>query len=423
MPCYHPIPAYRLPSGSVVFHDKGDGSPFEVPCGRCVGCRLDKSRVWALRCVHEASLHDENSFITLTYAPEHLPSDGGLVKEDFQKFMKRLRKKFAPRRIRYYMCGEYGDRTNRPHYHALLFGLDFSDREALPPSASGADLFTSKTLEKVWGKGFVTVGDVTFESAAYCARYIMKKLNGPACEVVNDETGLRPYERFDSRTGEIVEVEKEYCAMSRIEQIGRFISHRFLFNRTNRPHYHALLFGLDFSDREALPPSASGADLFTSKTLEKVWGKGFVTVGDVTFESAAYCARYIMKKLNGPACEVVNDETGLRPYERFDSRTGEIVEVEKEYCAMSRRPGIARDWIQKFTGDCYPKDFVTVRGVKVRPPRYYDQYLESVNPDLLDDVKAQRAFVSSLSDDNSELRLSQKKTVKEAQFDQLKRNL
>jgi len=302
MPCYHPIPAYRLPSGSVVFHDKGDGSPFEVPCGRCVGCRLDKSRVWALRCVHEASLHDENSFITLTYAPEHLPSDGGLVKEDFQKFMKRLRKKFAPRRIRYYMCGEYGDRTNRPHYHALLFGLDFSDREALPPSASGADLFTSKTLEKVWGKGFVTVGDVTFESAAYCARYIMKKLNGPACEVVNDETGLRPYERFDSRTGE-------------------------------------------------------------------------------------------------------------------------IVEVEKEYCAMSRRPGIARDWIQKFTGDCYPKDFVTVRGVKVRPPRYYDQYLESVNPDLLDDVKAQRAFVSSLSDDNSELRLSQKKTVKEAQFDQLKRNL
>jgi len=180
MQCHYPIPAYRLPSGSVVFHDKGDGAPFEVPCGKCLGCRLSRSREWALRCVHEASLHEQNCFVTLTYSPENLPSDAGLHHPHFQKFMKRLRKKYSGRDIRYYMCGEYGERTNRPHYHALLFGLDFPDWEYVSTSDSGHEVFTSKTLEKIWGLGFVTIGTVTFESAAYCAPYIMKKLTGPA---------------------------------------------------------------------------------------------------------------------------------------------------------------------------------------------------------------------------------------------------
>ena len=151
-----------------------------VPCGQCIGCRLERSRQWAIRCVHEASLHTDNCFITLTYSPDCLPSDGSLNHDDFQKFFKRLRKHIAPKKIRYYMCGEYGEdlqqpsKLGRPHFHACLFGLDFDDKQ-LYIVRDDVKLYTSATLEKIWGKGFVTIGDVTFESAAYVARYIAKK--------------------------------------------------------------------------------------------------------------------------------------------------------------------------------------------------------------------------------------------------------
>ena len=130
MPCFSPLDGYRSrtvnASGkrSIVFdiHEGFHDRPVSVPCGQCVGCRLEKSRQWAMRCVHEASLYDENCFITLTYDDEFLPVGGSLDKGAFPRFMKRLRKKFEPRRIRFYHAGEYGDRFGRPHYHALLFG-------------------------------------------------------------------------------------------------------------------------------------------------------------------------------------------------------------------------------------------------------------------------------------------------------------
>lgn len=173
-----------------------------VPCGRCIGCRLDRSRQWAVRCVHEATCHEHNSFITLTYNPEHLPKGGTLVKEDFQKFMKRLRRHYYGKNIRYYHCGEYGTIGNRPHYHACLFNHDFDDK-ILHSQKDGIKLYTSKTLEKIWPFGFSTIGDVTFESAAYCARYIMKKITGePAAQHYN---GRLP----------------EYTTMSRRPGIGR----------------------------------------------------------------------------------------------------------------------------------------------------------------------------------------------------------
>lgn len=146
-----------------------------LPCGQCVGCRLERSRQWALRCVHEASLHDSNLFVTLTYDDEHLPEFNSLYYPDFQKFMKRLRKKFSRENIRFYMCGEYGETTLRPHYHVILFNFDLPDRRLYRRSHSGDHLFTSEILTKIWGKGFCPFGNVTFQSAAYTARYIMKK--------------------------------------------------------------------------------------------------------------------------------------------------------------------------------------------------------------------------------------------------------
>lgn len=150
-----------------------------LPCGQCVGCRLERSRQWAMRCMHEASLYKRNCFITLTYRDDCLPANGSLNYRDFQLFMKRLRKSFPNSRIRFYMCGEYGEDFNRPHFHACLFNFDFEDKVPVRLlSGSGSKLFKSKTLERLWPFGYGSIGAVTFESAAYVARYVMKKVNG-----------------------------------------------------------------------------------------------------------------------------------------------------------------------------------------------------------------------------------------------------
>lgn len=181
-----------------------------LPCGQCIGCRLERSRQWAIRCVHEASLYERNCFITLTFAPEHLPKSGSLDKRDFQLFMKRLRKRYGAG-VRYFHCGEYGEKGGRPHYHACLFNFDFDDRE-LWSTRGGVKLFTSKALQELWPFGFSTIGDVTFESAAYVARYVTKKVTGPAA--------AGHYERVDAK-GEVTTVVPEYVTMSRRPGIGR----------------------------------------------------------------------------------------------------------------------------------------------------------------------------------------------------------
>lgn len=149
----------------------------KIPCGQCIGCRLERSRQWAVRCVHEASLHSANSFITLTYRNEDLPGDGSVHPEHFQKFMKRLRKSLPSIKIRFFHCGEYGSMLSRPHYHAIIFGYDFPDKK-LWTRRHGVNLYRSELLERLWPFGFSTVGDVTFESCAYVARYILKKQTG-----------------------------------------------------------------------------------------------------------------------------------------------------------------------------------------------------------------------------------------------------
>lgn len=200
----------------------------KIPCGQCTSCRLERSRQWAIRCMHEASLHDENCFLTLTYDDDHLPKGGSLFFEDFQKFMKRLRKHFVKKcpagltkeerdlyfkhnRIRYYHCGEYGDRTRRPHYHCLLFGLDPLDKY-LWSRTEFSKLYVSHTINRIWGKGNVIIGDCNFHTAAYTARYIMKKVNG---KLADDH-----YKTFNPDTGEIVQLKPEYTTMSRSPGIG-----------------------------------------------------------------------------------------------------------------------------------------------------------------------------------------------------------
>ena len=230
MTCDFPLTAWRSPAGPVFNKTKAyqPPQPIKLPCGQCIGCRLDRSRQWAIRCVHEAQLHPKNSFITLTYAPEHLPDPPTLRLDHFQKFMKRLRKKVGS--VRFYHCGEYGEQYRRPHYHACLFGYDFPDK-VLWKNSNGIPLYTSKLLESLWPFGYSTIGDVTFESAAYVARYIMKKVNGEARETLNTHTFTRPtgervnvdlthYQLFNPITGEVHDLSPEYTTMSRRPGIG-----------------------------------------------------------------------------------------------------------------------------------------------------------------------------------------------------------
>lgn len=141
---------------------KGPAEYFYVPCGQCIACRLNYSKLWSIRMMEELKNHDKACFVTLTYDPEHLPQDNGLHKEHLQKFWKRLRKEC---KVRYFCCGEHGDRFNRPHYHAIIYGLSPEDKEI---------------IEKHWQNGLVHVGTVTEDSCVYVAKYMTKKLNGRA---------------------------------------------------------------------------------------------------------------------------------------------------------------------------------------------------------------------------------------------------
>jgi hypothetical protein len=211
MGCFRPLDASRLDSGEISFSARsGEGNAIKLPCGQCIGCRIDRSRMWAVRCMHEASLHEENCFITLTYADEYLPKNGSLDYVDFQKFMKRLRKSAG--QLRFYMCGEYGELNWRPHFHAILFGFQFSDKKLWMKTGSGELIYRSELLEKLWPFGHSSIGDVTLKSAGYVARYVMKKITGDLAE--------SHYERI-TQDGEVVKLRPEFNRMSLKPGIGQ----------------------------------------------------------------------------------------------------------------------------------------------------------------------------------------------------------
>ncbi len=272
MACYYPMRAYRAVDVSpktgkrpILFRPQGAYTDLAlvIPCGRCIGCKLEQSRQWAVRCVHEASLYDRNCFLTLTYNNDNLPKDGSLKKNDFQNFMKRLRRKLK-NEVRFFACGEYGENLSRAHYHALIFGYEPEDKE--------------------------------------------------------------------------VHISGEYR------------------HKKNR-----------FSTKDL-------DTVYKSEEIANTWQKGFCTVGSVNFDSAGYVARYCRKKITG---------------DKAISHYGKKI---PEFGLMSRKPGIGKKWIEKYLTDVYPKDFFTINGVKMRPPRYYDTHLDEVNPKLFKKIKIRRAI-------------------------------
>lgn len=275
--------AYRGIDGGVVFTAAAGyfDKHMELPCGQCWSCRLAKTRDWAIRCVHEAQMTDgPSSFITLTYDAEHLPGDNSINVRDWQLFAKRLRKALGA--FRFLHCGEYGEERGRAHYHALLFGIDFHE------------------------------------------------------------------------------------------------------------------------DRLPLPQSGQHTR-WSSQKLEEIWGKGRVEIGSVTFDSAAYCARYALKKVGGLAEEA--------HYQRVDADTGEIFQIKKEYATMSRRPGLGTSWFEKYWEDVYPDDFVVMKGQKMRPPKFYDGLLEKKNPELLEKLKLMRRQKQNKSEETYERREVRRKCL------------
>ena len=242
MSCYHPLKAFQIgfhPSGkpkykicsydvNYVFIDPS-GKSFcssvmnynvqnrvisdyiEIPCGKCIGCRLQQSREWATRIMLESQDHDENWFVTLTYDDEHIPEidfaksvdeDTGelldigtlqtLCKRDLQLFNKRLRKYFSDDKIRFFACGEYGESSARPHYHSIYFGLHVKDLKFFKMSRLGDKYYISDTITHLWGKGHVLLAPLTWESAAYVARYVTKKFTGDMAKYWYDDIGLTP---------------------------------------------------------------------------------------------------------------------------------------------------------------------------------------------------------------------------------------
>lgn len=219
MPCFYPIKAWRSKEltahgkrGLVFKEEKGlPLSQLKIPCGRCIGCRLERSRQWAVRCMHEAKSWEKNCFVTLTYNDDQVPQGNTLVRNDLQTFMRDLRYRYKPKKIRFYACGEYGDQTSRPHYHLCLFNHDFEDQK-LWKDKNGIQLFTSEILQEIWPAGFSTISQLTFESAAYTARYVLKKQNG--------ESATQHYEYIDKETGELFDRLPEFNAMSLKPGIG-----------------------------------------------------------------------------------------------------------------------------------------------------------------------------------------------------------
>lgn len=216
MPCWSPNKAYR----SLEKHERtgkavltfnplkaiNSTNPIKLPCNTCIGCRLDRIEHWAVRCHHEAKMHEYNSFITLTYSDEYLPENYSVSKREMQLFLKRLRFDLNCK-IRYFLGAEYGPQTFRPHYHALIFGYGFPDRKFHSYGANGDRLFTSEQLNKAWPYGERNlIGDVTPQSARYCAGYAMKKIRG--------DKAAAHYSRIHPRSGLLVQVEPEFQMQS-----------------------------------------------------------------------------------------------------------------------------------------------------------------------------------------------------------------
>lgn len=263
MACYHPIEAWDI---TLDLHDASadriisfhvfdfdtrqkmirQGRRLMLPCRKCVGCRLSKSREWANRVVMEQIYHENSWFLTLTYDDEHLPANHALsasgfrlsvhstlVKSDLQKFFKRLRFN-TKQKFRYFAAGEYGTSTYRPHYHVLLFGLKLDDLQVLKKNFAGSQYYVSDMIAKCWDLGYHILGQVTWQSAAYTARYTMKKAT----------------HGFDKRYYAVAGIEPEFQTMSLKPAIGA----QYLIDHPEIMEYDTFSVSTPQGGRKMRPP-------------------------------------------------------------------------------------------------------------------------------------------------------------------------
>lgn len=214
MPCYSPLNGYyKRENGqrkfTLIRKETKDAYPelSQIACNQCIGCKTQRAKDWAIRCAHEMHQYEENAFLTLTY--EIMPENEGLIKKDLQDFFKRYRdylSRHLNKKIRYYACGEYGEKRGRPHFHAIIFNHHFEDREQLFLS-KGQQAYSSKILTKLWGHGQAITMDATIGTAIYVSKYITKKITG-------DMAREAYFSHIDPETGEIHEKIPEFTTMS-----------------------------------------------------------------------------------------------------------------------------------------------------------------------------------------------------------------
>ena len=258
----------------------------ELPCGQCIECRLARSREWANRCMLETKDHKNNYFITLTYDNENLPMGnaididtgetyevGTLKPKDLQDFMKRLRitweRKYGIKNIRYYACGEYGELYARPHYHAIIFGIPIFDLKPDHKSKKGNMNFRSDEIEKIWGKGRIAIGTVTWDSCAYTARYVMKKQTGKGKEEYYRVMGIEPeFVRMSRRPG----IARNYYEKHKdeiYETDSIYIATRKGVQKARPSKYYDKLYDIDY--HEELEKIKGNRKERASITQQQIW--------------------------------------------------------------------------------------------------------------------------------------------------------
>lgn len=224
MPCTNPVHGFHKRGGGFTMHrNESVGFKMHLPCNFCIGCRIDKQNNWSLRQHHEHKMYTQrgqpSSFVHLTYSDEHLPADSGLDKIHVEKFLHAVRDKVGyKQKIRFFAAGEYGDQNNtcRPHYHINLFGIDFTDKVMHKKSDKGNHLFTSETLENLWGRGFALTSEITHASIRYAAKYVLKSrkqmyktdaVHPRYLRIMGDQTIQVPYEFQKQSLG----LGKDFC--------------------------------------------------------------------------------------------------------------------------------------------------------------------------------------------------------------------
>lgn len=211
MPCYKPLKGFHKLGGGLTFTPENSNTiPLQVPCGQCIGCRLDRQADWALRLCHEMKCHERSSFVTLTYNPESLPTGSTLVKRHVQLFIKKLRKHLTVKKIRFFACGEYGENFNRPHYHIIIFGWE-PDKGKIHTRNANYTIYTSDVLAKLWPYGYHTWSPASPENCSYVSHYTVKKITG--------EKSVDHYTRI-TQDGEMISIIPEFALMSTRPGIG-----------------------------------------------------------------------------------------------------------------------------------------------------------------------------------------------------------